>query len=503
VKILKGKEMAQLDKVTVEKIGIPSLVLMENAARGLLEVVKEKFSVLRRVLVVAGKGNNGGDGIALARMLYLQGLQVDLFLPLGNPKGDALRQLEILKNLGLNPLRDNPSWEDYDLIVDSLFGTGFEPPVKGKAVQIIKEINSTDIPVLSVDIPSGLSADSGRVFEPCIKASVTVTFQFLKVCHVLFPSAKFCGEVVVKDISIPSYLADSIKRETIEEVDVPRREPDTYKTKEGHVLIVGGSTGKTGAVIMAALAASRTGSGLVSVGIPQDLNTVFESRLVEEMSIPLKGRGRLSYFAVEEILSLQEKFSALAVGMGMDRYEEGQDIIRELILNWNKPLLIDADGINNLADLKDLSLLKKRQGITVLTPHVGEFSRLSGLSHEYVTSEQLDVASEFSTEYNCYLVLKSARTAVATPEGKVYLSTRGTPAMAKGGTGDVLSGILIALLGKGLDPEKALKLGVVLHGIAGEIAEKETHMESLKALDIVECIPHAYKKIQSVLENPR
>lgn len=502
MKILKAKEMSALDRRTIEEIGIPSVVLMENAARGLLKAVEKHFSEAKRILVVAGKGNNGGDGLALARMLYLKGRKVDCYLALGEPKGDALLQLNILKNLNLEPLTKEPNLKDYDLIVDALFGTGFEPPIRGEVGELIKRMNESGVPILSIDIPSGLSANTGRVFKPSVRASVTVTFQFPKVCHVLFPAAKLCGEVLVVDISIPEDLAKGIKRSTIEVEDllIPQRERDTYKNREGHVLIVGGSRGKTGAVMMSAMAATRTGSGLVTVGVPEELDPILEVNLVEEMSFPLPGKERLSYFCVEKILEEQERFSALAMGMGMDRYEEGQDIVRDLITGWGKPILLDADGINNLADLGNLDILKDREIPVVLTPHVGEFARLTGLSSLEIIENQIDVAQEFSLKNRCYVVLKAARTVITTPEGEAFVSMRGTPAMAKGGVGDVLSGVLISLIGRGMDIKEALKTGVFLHGLAGEIAEEKLHRECLRARDLIEAIPKAYKSIENFLK---
>ncbi len=496
MKILTSQEMAQIDERARREVGIPTLVLMENAASGVVSVLLEKFPKAKRILVVAGKGNNGGDGIAVARRLKNLGKEVEIFTPLGTPKGEAKIQLSIAKRFGVK-VRKKVEYSSFDLIVDALFGTGFRPPAEGKAGEVIEEINSSGVPVLSVDVPSGLSADSGHLFEPSVRASVTVTFQFPKVCHLLFPAAKRCGEVRVVDISIPLSLAEGIKRETIEPESLllPKREPDTYKTREGHLLIVGGSRGKTGAVAMAARAATRTGAGLVTVGVPEDLDDILETLLVEEMTLPLPGGDRLSYFAVERILELQGRFSALVFGMGMGRYEEGQDIVREIVEGWEKPLLIDADGLNNLADLGP-EVLKRRKAPTVLTPHIGEFSRLTGIPSEDIAPKQIDLAAEFASEWGCYLVLKGARTVIGTPEGKVFVSTRGTPAMAKGGVGDVLSGVLGALIGKGIKIEEALKLGVFLHGVAGELAEKESHRESLKATELIESIPRAYRYIE-------
>lgn len=492
--------MSLFDKITIENIGIPSLVLMENAGRCIFEEIKKNFVHAKNILIVAGKGNNGGDGLALARHLFLNNYRVDIYLAFGEVRGDAEIQLKILENLGLKPLNSRPNFKNYDLIVDAIFGTGFQPPVKGEIGDLINEINASKVDVISVDIPSGLSADTGEVFSPSIKAKITVTFQFPKICHVLFPAAKQCGKVVTADISIPSSLASDVKREilTLKHLKLYRREEDTYKTKEGHILIVGGSRGKTGAVAMSAKAATRTGAGLVSVGIPENLDDILETLLIEEMTIPLKGLDRLSIFSVKQIVDLQEKHDVLALGIGMERYEEGQDIVIDILEKWEKPILLDADGINNLADYGDLSSLKNRKIPAVLTPHIGEFSRLTGYDTKTIIYNQIELSQEFSQKYNCYLVLKGARTVISTPEGKAYVFTEGTPALAKGGTGDVLAGILSALMAK-MEIEDALKLGVYIHGLSGREAEKAYHMESIKATDVIEFIPQTFRELEKKL----
>jgi len=500
MKILKANEMSLFDKITIENIGIPSLVLMENAGRCIFEEIKKNFVHAKNILIVAGKGNNGGDGLAVARHLFLNNYRVDIYLAFGEVRGDAEIQLKILENLGLKPLNSRPNFKNYDLIVDAIFGTGFQPPVKGEIGDLINEINASKVDVISVDIPSGLSADTGEVFSPSIKAKITVTFQFPKICHVLFPAAKQCGKVVTADISIPSSLASDVKREilTLKHLKLYRREEDTYKTKEGHILIVGGSRGKTGAVAMSAKAATRTGAGLVSVGIPENLDDILETLLIEEMTIPLKGLDRLSIFSVKQIVDLQEKHDVLALGIGMERYEEGQDIVIDILEKWEKPILLDADGINNLADYGDLSSLKNRKIPAVLTPHIGEFSRLTGYDTKTIIYNQIELSQEFSQKYNCYLVLKGARTVISTPEGKAYVFTEGTPALAKGGTGDVLAGILSALMAK-MEIEDALKLGVYIHGLSGREAEKAYHMESIKATDVIEFIPQTFRELEKKL----
>ncbi|ADO45610.1 carbohydrate kinase, YjeF related protein [Hydrogenobacter thermophilus TK-6] len=497
MRILKALEMSQIDSLAIKDIGIPSLLLMENAGLRLVEVIRKEFPHVKKLLFFIGKGNNGGDGLVAVRHLHLLGYKADYFLVFGEDlKGDARLNLEVLKRLGCEPLKDKPS-DDYHLVVDAIFGTGFEPPVRGEARRWIEFINSLGKPVVAVDIPSGLCADSGQDYEPSVRANLTITFQFPKVCHVLYPSAKRCGKVYVANIGIPESLAKHINRHVLEKVKPLKREPDVHKGNMGHVLLVGSSVGKTGALIMSARAATRTGSGLVSVGVPESLNHIFEISLIEEMSLPLEGEERLKEKSADTIISVQENFTAIGVGMGMGRYEEGRVIIKKLLLGIKKPLLLDADGINNLADTGDLSILKEREHPTVLTPHVGEFARLSGYDKTHIIHHLIDVAQEFSQKWNCFLVLKSSRTVISTPDGEAFVSLRGSPAMAKGGTGDVLSGILTSLIGRKIPILEALKIGVFLHGLCGEIAQSKRHTESVKALDLVEEIPEAYNQMEN------
>ncbi len=502
MKVLTSDEMYTADRRAVEEFGIPSVVLMENAALALFKVIRKEYPDAKKILVLVGKGNNGGDGLALTRHLLLNRYDVDYVLCLGDDlRGDAKVQLDILKNLGKRPLWD-VEFQRYDLLVDALLGIGFKPPLSATASKWIKGMNTSGLPVVAVDVPSGLLADSPQTTEDHVRAHTTVTFMAPKICHVFYPSAQSCGKVYIANISIPEFTFSHVYREIITRVGLPQRAPDVHKGLMGHVLLVGSSVGKTGALIMSAKASTRTGSGLVTVGVPRGLNSIFETVLTEEMSMPLDGDERLSYACVEKILSLQERFSALGVGMGMDRYEEGRRIVLDLIGYWEKPLLLDADALNNLADAKAMELLRSRKIPAVLTPHAGEFGRLTGLSKDDILSRPTEVAREFSQRYNAYLVLKFSRTVIATPDGKVLISTYGTPAMAKGGVGDVLSGILTSLLGRDMDILSALKLGVVLHGLSGQVAEKSSHTESLRALDLVESIPTAYNLIQHGAYSP-
>jgi len=502
--------MQELDSKTIQDIGIPSLVLMENAARGVAEAIIKFFPTAKKILVVAGKGNNGGDGIAAARILKIaKNIEVDVFLPYSEDelKEDAKIQYSIAKKVGVKFLKELPDLENYDLLVDAIFGTGFKPPVKGRWAEVIKKINVSSKPVIAVDIPSGISADNGEIIEPVVKADITVTFALPKYGQVLYPASTYCGKVIVRDISIPIHLFEEelktelIQLEHLKDI-VPRRLPFTYKNREGHVFIVGGSPGKTGAVIMSAKAATEAGAGLVTVGVAETLNPVVENAIIEEMSKPLPEMepGILHPLIGDFVFNTDDykNYSSAVLGPGMGRYKEGQEIVADFLERWEKPLVIDADGINNLADMgqKGRELLQRRSVPAVLTPHIGEMQRLTGLYSSEIIHNQIEVARKFAYENKCFLVLKGARTVIATPEGEAFVNVRGTPAMAKGGVGDVLSGILGALVGK-MDIKNALILGVSLHSVAGEISEDEKDTESVRATDIVSNIPKAYKFIRS------
>ena len=498
MKVLKSSEMKECDEKTIKEIGIPSLVLMENAARGILKVLTDKLGVgkVKKILVVAGKGNNGGDGLAVARLLHLIGKEVKYYLVYGNVASeDAKIQLEILKRLKIQEENDIENIKNYDVVIDALYGTGFKPPADESASRIIEYVNKYSKFTIAVDIPSGLSADSCEIFEPSIRADITVTFQLPKICHVTYPALKRCGEVYIVDISIPEGFARNIRRELLipSKAKVPKREADYYKNKLGHVLIIGGSEGKTGAVVMSAKSATETGSGLVTVGVPEDLNPIFEAKLTEEMSLPLPEGKLISSSAVDMLEEGISKYSAIAVGMGMGVYEEGYEFLKNLLKVYDGYILLDADALNNIARYGSPSMLRDTEATIIITPHIGEMSRLTGLDSLYIANNIIDVASEYGERWGCYIVLKSATTVIATPEGNTFISSWGTPAMAKGGSGDVLSGILISLLGRNMKTEEALRLGILLHSFAGHYAELSKHRESVRAEDIITKIHEVYR----------
>lgn len=511
MKILKATEMAFADENTINLTGIPSLVLMENAGRSAFEIIIDKFKNKENFAVVAGSGNNGGDALVIARYLFKAGKNVKTFILSDSREKlsrDNLKNLEIFETLGgevflipekkLGKFRNEI--KNADVVIDGIFGTGFIPPVKGYREKAIEIINSHGKNIVSIDIPSGLWSDSGEIKGRFIEADLTITFAYPKLCHVLYPSSLYCGEIYVIDISIDENYLKEIKRFLItpENLELPKRKKISHKYNYGHNLVIGGSIGKSGAVIMAAKASTKTGAGLTTALIPETINQVVEANLIEEMSIPVDSYngmfGKKSINQIKDIIK-KSKFSSITIGMGMSVNENTLKLI-EYILKVNMPIVIDADGLNNLAIIDNFkNLLRKRKYPTILTPHVGEMSRLAKVETSYINKNLEDVALSFAKETSCFVVLKSSRVVIASIDEEVYYSTKGNEGMATAGTGDVLSGILGALINR-LEPIEALKTGVYLHGLSGDLAVKEIGKESLKATDLIDYIPKAYNKIE-------
>ncbi|MGC8649574.1 MAG: NAD(P)H-hydrate dehydratase [Hydrogenobaculum sp.] len=488
--ILTPEEMTFADKCTIEKIGIPSLVLMENAAKAVADFV---FSLKpQSVLAVVSTGNNGADALACLRWLSQRGVKCDFVVAKSSRTTEEFKiQQAILENLNIKALDGFPK-EKYDVIVDGLFGTGFRPPLKEEFVPYVDFINNSSSVVVSVDIPSGIPSDK------FVKANYTITFAYPKTYHILYPYSKYAGDIYVKDISIPNVCVPNTSRVLLSIKDVkpllPKRELDTNKGNEGKVLLIGGNGPYIGAVSMSAKAATMAGAGLVYVGIPKEHMASVSNYLIEQIKMPLPSKD----YYIESIENIDlGQFDVIAVGMGFGVYEKGLSTIEHILTSFNKPVLLDADALNIISKYKALELLKNEN--IVITPHIGEFSRLSGIAKEDIIRNQIDLSYEFHKQYGCSLVLKGAITTIAT-ESKVYVSARGTPAMAKGGTGDVLSGILSAFLSK-MSISKALKLGVFLHGIAGEITAEKSHIEAFSTIDMITNIQEAFKYIEKTKDS--
>ena len=516
MKLVTAGQMQDLDHKTIQECGIPGIVLMENAGRGAAELLMRSFPEAHkgRVIILAGRGNNGGDGFVIARHLKNWGLNAEVFLfsSIDDVKGDALTNLQVWLNMGGELVeviykgdfaRMKREFSGASLFVDAIFGTGLNSEVEGHLKEVISFINTLAQPVMAVDIPSGLDATRGKVLGAAIQATLTATFGLAKIGQVIEPGASYVGALEVIDIGIPRNLIEGadIKTRLIdhEELDLrflAPRSPKAHKGDYGHLFVLAGSPGKTGAAAMVCQGALRTGTGLVTLGIAASLNPILEAKLTEAMTEPIPDAtdGYLSADALERIRQLLEGKTALALGPGISTRSQVQEFIVELIPKVTIPLVIDADGITALAQRPEI--LKECKSTVVLTPHPGEMARLVGTTTQTVQEDRIGVAKEFASSFGCIVVLKGNRTVIATPE-EVYINPTGNPGMASGGTGDVLTGMIGGLIAQGLPPLEAAKWGVFLHGLAGDIAAKELGEIPLIAGDIVDYLPDALSEVEA------
>jgi len=511
MKIATREIVREIDRLTIEKYGVPGLVLMENAGRATAEVLLDNFSYAQKVAVFSGGGNNGGDGFVIARHLISKGLDVDTYL-LSDPKkykGDALTNYKALKNIGGNiiELKNNlRKFKQSDVIVDALFGTGLDREVAGFYKKVIDFINTQGVPTVAVDIPSGLDSNSGQPLGTAVLSDITVTFVLPKLGISVYPGAEYAGEIYVAAITTPKFLEDDIPyellgAESVQYILEPRYE-DTHKGTYGHLFVVAGSPGKSGAASLAALGAQRSGTGLVTVGIPKSLNPVMEQKTTEAMTEPLPETAleTLGPDSIERVLEIiKDRKTAVAIGPGISTTNETREFLYEVIRNADLPMVIDADALTLVAD--NPKILNEAKAPIVLTPHPGEMSRLAGITTDEVQADRIGVAMEFAKKYGIYLVLKGARSVIATPHGKVFINTTGNAGMASGGMGDVLTGILGGFLAQRIDPEDACKLGVFLHGLSGDLVAEQNGEAGMIARDIANSLPRAIKELPQMDES--
>ncbi len=515
-KVVTAKEMQNIDCITIERYGVAGTVLMERAGMAVASKINKNFPD-KKILVLCGSGNNGGDGFVTARILHNQGRDVRLFLT-SRPQaltGDAKINYTIACKFGVKiyPLKAFFSFRvsagsRHILIVDALLGTGLNKEVKPPISIVINRINRMRCPVVSIDIPSGISSDTGQIMGRAIKADHTISFGLPKRGHLLYPGAEHTGELSVKNIGFPVHLltSDKIRVGLIEKEDVFQKMPErprySHKGTYGHVLLVAGSRGKTGAAFMAAKACLRTGAGLVTIGVPESLVNVFQARVTEEMILPLpdKGNGTLSKKADQLILGFTKKrASVLAIGPGISTDEEISALLRLLITKAEVPIVIDADAINAIRGRT--SMLRKGKSLIILTPHPGEMAMLLSSKQLTVTSKQIEqdrinTALSFSKKTKTCLVLKGVPTVIATPDGRAFINSTGNPGMATAGTGDVLAGMISAFLAQGLTHCDASILGVYIHGLLGDRMAEIKGRHSLIASDIINVLPSIIKKIK-------
>ncbi len=505
MRVLNTQQMREADRRTIEDIGIASIVLMENAGRQVVAALESTFDHLdaMRVAVLCGRGNNGGDGFVVSRILSERGYDVGTYL-LGHTAdvaGDARANLDVLRHLGQDVVEvgDAAAWElqgvavtTADLIVDALFGTGLHGPLAGLAETVVADVNASDTPVVSIDLPSGLSADSADVSGPAVEAALTVTLGAPKLPLVLPPAEPLAGTLIIADIGIPEAVIEGLDGPRVEILTRPAmralvepRAADSHKGDYGRLLIVGGSAGKTGAVAMTAMAALRSGAGLVTVATPRSCLPIVASLGTEFMTLGLSegADGAVSPEAIEHVLAVRA--DVLAVGPGLGRSPDAAAFVHGLVARAGVPLVLDADALNAFEGRTDA--LVGRDGVDIIiTPHPGEMARLVGLTIEDVQAHRVDVAREFARSHRVHVVLKGHRTIVASPDGNVAINLTGNPGMATGGTGDVLTGMVAAWFGQMLDADAAARLAVHLHGLAGDLAEADEGEVALIAGDLVD-----------------
>jgi hydroxyethylthiazole kinase-like uncharacterized protein yjeF len=505
LKIVTAREMREIDRRTIEGCGIPGTVLMERAGLAVARKIAEMYPP-GKLIVLAGSGNNGGDGIVVGRELHNSGWHVRVLLLLKEDRlsPDCLAQYRAAKQIGV-PIDFRETFEQSDLhaavVVDALFGTGLSKEITGSLAETIERLNASEAPVIAVDIPSGISSDNGHVLGAAVRATATVTFGAPKRGHYLYPGADYTGELFVEDIGFPAPFFNDACCELLEPEGMrtllPARPKRSHKGDYGHVLVVAGSRGRTGAAMMAARACLMSGCGLVTLGVPEGLMGVFQSRVTEEMCLPLpdRGDGTLSPKAAEHILGfLDAKADALAMGPGIGVSEDTAGVVRAVLASLEKPAVLDADALNVLQGKADV--LREASAPLVLTPHPGEFSRLTGKPVDEIETDRIESALAFSKDYGVTLVLKGVPTVVADLGGKAFLNSTGNPSMAKAGAGDVLTGMVASLLGQGLNSSGAASLAVYLHGLAGDLAEAEFGLQSVLASDIIAAIPEAFRSLR-------
>ncbi|MCL2496066.1 MAG: NAD(P)H-hydrate dehydratase [Clostridiales bacterium] len=513
MRLVTAEEMRMADKMAIEEYGVPSMLLMENAG---LAIVRQAEAMLgsvngKKVAVFCGGGNNGGDGLVAARHLYNRGCDVRLYF-VTDPdifRGDSLTNWQILKNMGvsgywltegnrLNVAR--MALASADLAIDAIFGTGLNDNVSGVPLAVIDVLNESNRPIISCDIPSGLSAELGLPLGTAVKATVTVSFGFCKQGLVLPTAAPYVGSLLVADISLPAQVAEGLpsRRELIDVEFCSRwlkpRDRSGHKGDFGHILMLAGSPHMPGAAIMAASGAMRAGVGRLTAAIPSACRLPFAASLPEAMLLNLpENEAGLILKSERNSISSFKSANCFLIGPGLGRNDETLELVRDLLPYLDKPTVLDADGL--FAVCGYLSLLKSVKAPLVITPHPGEMAQLLGVRMEEVQGNRIDVAAEFAKQCGVIVVLKGAGTVIATPEGRIFLNNNGNPGMAVGGSGDVLAGMVAALLAQGLAPAAATGCAVWLHGMAGDLAAAAGSEPSLMPRDLLDHIGAAYKQL--------
>lgn len=501
--ILNNAQTKRLEDSAVEKGGIAHIKLMENAGTAAFRFINERLGVNNKsVAVVCGRGNNGGDGFAVAKRMLDGGAKVRVMLALGQPTTeDACQLLRESEEVGIKTLsyvedegerlEFTKTIEAADIIVDAIFGVGFHGTVSDSLKNVIDMINNARGTVVSIDVPSGVDSDSGEVAGPCVRADYTVTFSTMKPGHVIYPAVDYCGHVHVAAIGIDERMIHeqehhiaTIDYQTVKNA-FPMRGRNTHKGTFGKLLCVCGSMGMAGSATFAGKAAVMSGVGMVEMAVPTGIYPIVAANLVDPVYILLESNaaGTVSAASLPLILEKMQGASAVMIGCGMGKGQDVQEVVEGVIRASEVPIIIDADGLNAIKD--NLGVLGEAKAPIVMTPHPGEMARLVGKTNDEVQSQRLEVASSFAMTYGVYLVLKGANTVCACPDGRVAINLTGNPGMSKSGSGDVLAGLLGSLLAQGMEPEAAATAAVHIHGMAGDKAAEIFSQHAMTANDII------------------
>lgn len=507
MKLVTAEQMRALDRRTIEQWGLPGMVLMENAGRAVVQVVAELLDEVGygTVVVVAGKGNNGGDGFVVARWLHWAGVEVEVcLLPAGEElSGDAATNYRFAARAGVTIFegadRDvlDARLDRAALIVDGVLGTGITGEVRGAAAAAIAAINAAPAPVVAIDIPSGVHADTGAILGDAVWAHTTVTFALPKVGLYQYPGRERCGRIVVAPIGMARALVedDTLNTNLTLEHDaawmLPGRSPEMHKGDAGRVLVIAGSVGMTGAAALAGLGAARAGAGLVYIACPRSLNDILEVKCTEVLTRPMPETDSrsLALAAQDELLAAASGVDAVVLGPGLSQHPETAELVRRLVARIEAPLVIDADGLNAFAGR--VGELTARSAATVLTPHPGEMARLTGEPTGAIQADRLAAARSLAAQTGAVVVLKGAGTVTAAPDGEAWVNPTGNEGMASGGMGDVLAGMIGAFLAGGAAPLDAAVAGVFYHGRAADLAV-EPGRRGLVASDLLKLLPTVF-----------
>jgi NAD(P)H-hydrate epimerase len=503
MKVSRVDEMRDLDQKAME-FGIAQEILMENAGEAAYFVILMEFGIkYKKIVVFCGPGNNGGDGFVVARKVHSNGGKVKVFLLAERDKfkGSAKKNLDTISNFPIEieyidraeSMREDLS--EADAVVDAIFGTGITRDVEGIYKDAIQLINESKKKVFAIDIPSGISGDTGQEMGISVKADCTITYGLPKIGNLLYPGYARCGRLYVSHISFPPsiYESDSIKVEMTKPIKLPERDPDAHKGTYGKVLFIAGAANYFGAPYFSALSFLKAGGGLSYLACPRSISPSIAEKGSEIVFQPQKetDSGSINLKNKDELLEFSDGVKIVIIGPGLSLNEETKRLVRELAMEIKKPLLIDGDGITAIS--KDTEVLKGREAETILTPHSGEMARITRMNVEEIDRNKVDILQKTAEELNSIIVLKGAHSLIGYPDKRVFINPSGNPGMATAGSGDTLTGTIAAMFGLGLSLEEAVRIGVFIHGLSGDLAAREKGEDGITAQDILDLLPLAVK----------